>query len=84
MRVRYTLLALFGATTAFALWLTVVLLVMRSPVSPFSAVLILIAMSLSIYVPIRRWQNAWVIAGLVAGTISVVSLLIAALLAHFN
>jgi hypothetical protein len=71
--------AIFISILAIPFWLFVLIVAGKSPLlSPAFVVVVLIAMTMTIHVPIRRWRNAWFTAALFAGVIAVLSLLIAA------
>jgi hypothetical protein len=81
---QFNLTSLFLGVAAAALWSLIFSMTARSPLSPIAVGTVLCAISATIYFPIRRWDNAWVVAALLAGIISVVSLLIAVLLANLG
>lgn len=68
---------LIGAPTV-AFWLGILFLTADGPLSPTVVVGILIAMTLTLYRPIRHWRNAWLTAALFSGVIAFLALWIAA------
>jgi hypothetical protein len=70
--------AIFIFVLAMLVWLAVLFLTADGPLSPVMAVCVLIAMTFTLYFPLRRRRNAWPAAALFSGVIAFLALIIAA------